>query len=62
MFIRQDEAIVMQFSFLSKMWTGPKGERPLLLNDKQGVGVMISSFIGREYPYTTSLNLVKLSN
>ena len=48
MFIGQDEAIFKQFSFLSKMWTGPKGERPLLPKD-EGAGVMISSFIGREY-------------
>ncbi|KAI2508385.1 hypothetical protein MHU86_6059 [Fragilaria crotonensis] len=30
------------------MWTGPKGERPLLPKD-EGAGVMISSFICREY-------------
>jgi hypothetical protein len=48
MFIGQDEAIFKQFSFLSKMWTGPKGERPLLPKD-EGAGVMISSFICREY-------------
>ena len=47
-FIGQDEAIFKQFSFLSKMWTGPKGERPLLPKD-EGAGVMISSFICREY-------------
>ena len=33
-FIGQDEAIFKQFSFLSKMWTGPKGERPLLPKDE----------------------------
>jgi hypothetical protein len=30
------------------MWTGPKGERALLPKD-EGAGVMISSFIDREY-------------
>jgi hypothetical protein len=34
MFIGQDEAIFKQFSFHSKMWTGPKGERPLLPKDE----------------------------
>jgi hypothetical protein len=48
MFIGQDEAIYKQFLFLSKMWTGPKGERALLPKD-EGAGVMISSFIDREY-------------
>ena len=48
MYIGQDEAIFKQFSFLSKMWTGPKGERALLPKD-EGAGVMISSFISREH-------------
>ena len=48
MFIGQDEAIFKQFLFLSKMWIGPNGERPLLPKD-EGAGVMISSFICREY-------------
>ena len=48
MFIGQDEAIFKQFLFLSKMWIGPIGERPLLPKD-EGAGVMISSFICREY-------------
>ena len=30
MIIGQDEAIFKQFLFVSKMWTGPNGERPLL--------------------------------
>ncbi len=49
MFIGQDEAIFKQFMFLSRMWTGPKRERPLLPTKDEGAGVMISSFIGREY-------------
>ena len=47
-FIEQDEAIFKQFSFLSKMWTGPKGERPLLPKD-EGSEVMILSSMCREY-------------
>ena len=47
-FVGQDKAIFKQFSFLSKMWTGPKGERPLLPKD-EGAGVMILSYICREY-------------
>ena len=50
MCIGQDEAFYKQFLFLlSKMWTGPKGERSLLPKD-EGAGVMISSsFIDIEY-------------
>ncbi|KAI2493895.1 hypothetical protein MHU86_20622 [Fragilaria crotonensis] len=55
MFIGQDEAIFKQFSFHSKMWTGPKGERPLLPKD-EGAGVMISSFISREHGLIQELN------
>jgi hypothetical protein len=55
MFIGQDEAIFKQFSFHSKMWTGPKGERPLLPKD-EGAGVMILSFISREHGLIQELN------
>ena len=48
MFIGQDEAIYIQFLFLSKMWVGPKGERPLLPKD-EGTGSMISAFVCREH-------------
>ncbi|KAI2512190.1 hypothetical protein MHU86_2277 [Fragilaria crotonensis] len=47
-FIGQDEAIFKQFLFLTKMWVGPNGERPLLPKD-EGSGTMISAFICREY-------------
>ena len=47
-FVGRDEAIFKQFLFLSKMWTGPNGERPLLPKDK-GAGIMISLFITQEY-------------
>lgn len=60
MFIGQDEAIFKQFLFLSKMWTGPNGERPLLPKD-EGAGVMISSFISREYGLLQKLDERTLS-
>ena len=44
----QDEAIIKQFLFLTKMWVGPHRERPLLPED-EGSGTMISAFICREY-------------
>ena len=65
MFIGQDEAIFKQFLFLTKMWTGPDGERPLLPKD-EGAGVMISCFICREHGLLReidkqTLNLVNAS-
>ena len=47
-FVGQDEAIFKQFLFLTKMWVGPSGERPLLPKD-EGTGTMISTFICREH-------------
>ena len=47
-FVGQDEAIFKQFLFLSKMWVGPNGERPLLPKD-EGAGTMISTFTCREH-------------
>ena len=46
--VGQDEAIFKQFTFLTKMWVGPHGERPLLPKD-EGAGTMISAFICRKY-------------
>ena len=60
MFIGQDEAIFKQFSFLSKMWTGPKGKRPLLPKD-EGAGNMISLFIDREYGLIQELDQYTLN-
>ena len=48
MYVGQDEAIFKQFLFLTKMWVGPNGERPLLPKD-EGTGTMISAFISREH-------------
>jgi hypothetical protein len=60
MFIGQDEAIFKQFSFLSKMWTGPKGKRPLLPKD-EGAGNMMSLFIDREYGLVQELDQYTLN-
>jgi hypothetical protein len=43
------------------MWTGPKGERPLLPKD-EGAGVMISSFICREYGLIQELDQCTLDS
>ena len=43
-FAGQDEAIFKQFLFLTKIWVGPSGERPLLPKD-EGTGTMMSTFI-----------------
>jgi hypothetical protein len=48
-FVGQDEANYKRFLFLTKMWIGPNGERPLLPKDEEGTGVMVSAFICREY-------------
>lgn len=55
MFIGQDKAF-KQFSFLLKMWTGPKGKRPLLPEDVGRVGVIISLFICRAYDLIQELD------
>jgi hypothetical protein len=43
----QDESIFNQFSFGSKQWVGPSGQRSILPKST-GMGLMISSFQGRE--------------
>ena len=48
MFIGQDEATYIQFLFLSKMWVGLKGVRPLLPR-YEGTGSMISAFVCCEH-------------
>ena len=47
-YVGQDEAIFKQFLFLSKMWVGPSGQRPLLPKE-EGAGTMVSAFVSREY-------------
>ena len=43
----QDESIFNQFSFCSKQWVGPSGQRSILPKST-GMGLMISSFQGWE--------------
>jgi hypothetical protein len=43
----QNESIFNQFSFGSKQWVGPSGQRSILPKST-GMGLMISSFQGRE--------------
>ena len=43
----QDESIFNQFSFGSKQWVGPSGQRSILPTST-GMGLMNSSFQGRE--------------
>jgi hypothetical protein len=45
---RQDESIFNQFSFNSKQWVGPSGERSMLPKSA-GMGVMVSAFQSREF-------------
>ena len=54
-FVGQDEAIFKQFLFLTKMWVGPSGERPLLPKD-EGAGIMVSIFICREHGLIREIN------
>jgi hypothetical protein len=60
-FVGQDEAIFKQLLFLLKMWMGPKGER-ILLQEDEGAGVMISSFICREYGLIQELDRCTLDS
>jgi hypothetical protein len=46
----QDECIVKQYLFSKKSWSGPKGETALVPKD-DGLGVMISAFVSREFGF-----------
>ena len=48
MMFGQDEAIFKMYLFNPKMWKGPNGQRPLLPKD-EGLGIMLSAFVCREY-------------
>ena len=51
----QDESIFKQYSFSTKAWTGPDGEKPLIPKD-DGAGIMISAMVSREFGYGMSLS------
>lgn len=46
----QDEAIMKQYQFTSRSWTGPNGEAALTPKD-EGKGIMISALISREFGF-----------
>ena len=46
----QDECIFKQYAFTKKSWTSPDGTRPLIPKD-EGQGLMLSSFVSREFGY-----------
>jgi hypothetical protein len=45
---------VKQYSFTHKSWNGPNRERALIPKD-DGLGVMISAFVSREFGYGMAL-------
>ena len=52
----QDECIYKQYIFCKKSWMGPEGQTALVPKD-EGQGVMLSSFVSRDYRF--SLDLTK---
>ena len=46
----QDESIFNQYSFNSKQWVGPSGEKSIL-SKSAGMGVMVSAFQSREFEW-----------
>jgi hypothetical protein len=55
----QDECIFKQYNLSSKSWTNPDGVRALRPKD-EGQGVMVSSFISREFGFGLKLNASQL--
>jgi hypothetical protein len=53
--IGQDECIFKQYSTSRKGWMAPDGRKALIPKD-EGQGVMISSFVSREFGYGMSLS------
>jgi hypothetical protein len=51
----QDECIFKQYAFTKKSWTLPDGTKPLIPKD-EGQGVMLSSFVSREFGYGMNLS------
>jgi hypothetical protein len=46
----QDECIFKQFTFTPKAWTAPDGQKSMIPKD-DGLGVMISAFVSREFGF-----------
>ena len=55
----QDECIFKQYVFSKKSWMGPHGETPMTPKD-EGHGVMLSSFVSREYGFNLQLTVEQL--
>jgi hypothetical protein len=51
----QDECIFKQFIFTGKAWTAPDGQKPVI-SKYEGLGVMTSAFIFREFGFGMSLS------
>jgi hypothetical protein len=51
----QDECIFKQYNMSKKGWTAPDGRKALVPKD-EGQGVMVSSFVSREFGYGMSLS------
>jgi hypothetical protein len=55
----QDECIFKQYLFTSKAWTTRDGQRPLIPKD-EGLGVMLSAFVSREFGFGMKLSVEDL--
>ena len=55
----QDECIVKQYSFTNKSWTGPNRKQALIPKD-DGLGVMLSGFVSREFGFEMALTTEQL--
>jgi hypothetical protein len=55
----QDEAIMKQYCFTSKSWTAPTGQKAIIPKD-DGMGVMISAFVSREFGFGLQLSQQQL--
>ena len=51
----QDECIFKQYLFTNKAWTTPEGQKPVIPKD-EGLGVMISAFVSREFGFGMKLS------
>ena len=58
--IGQDECIFKQFLFTYKQWILPDGTQPPMPKD-EGQGVMLSSFVSRDFGYSYELTPSELA-
>ena len=57
--ISQDEYIFKQYLFIHSYWALPDGATPLMPKE-EGQGVMVSSFVSREFGYGLELTTAQL--